>query len=260
MAAPVVVFTDLDGTLLDHETYDHAPAAPLLARLKAAGLPVVLATSKTAAEVAGLREALGLGHCPAIVENGAGVLPPGRDRPEGERTHARLRAALEALPEALGARFVGFSDLSDKEVAQKTGLPLEDAVRARQRDFSEPGLFSGDEGERAEFIDRLSQAGIVAQQGGRYLTLSFGGSKVEAMKAIAAGYGARTVALGDAPNDRGMLEAADHAIIIPNPGHAGLPPLAGEATGRIRRARDPGPAGWAAALSALLQDLNILND
>jgi ribonucleotide monophosphatase NagD (HAD superfamily) len=49
MPSPLV-FTDLDGTLLDHDTYDWTPARDALDRLTRAGIPVVFTSSKTAAE------------------------------------------------------------------------------------------------------------------------------------------------------------------------------------------------------------------
>ena len=69
----LVIFSDLDGTLLDHATYEAGPALPVLARLRAMGVPLVLATSKTGAEVVEVRARLGLAGLPAIVENGAGL-------------------------------------------------------------------------------------------------------------------------------------------------------------------------------------------
>jgi len=44
----LVVFSDLNGTLLDHETYDWTPAKPALDRLARQGCPVILSSSKTA--------------------------------------------------------------------------------------------------------------------------------------------------------------------------------------------------------------------
>ena len=38
---PRLVVTDLDGSLLDHHSYDFSPAAPWLARLKQMGVPVI---------------------------------------------------------------------------------------------------------------------------------------------------------------------------------------------------------------------------
>lgn len=245
------IFSDLDGTLLDHETYDWRPAAPCLARLRDAGIALVLASSKTAAEIAPLRAEMGFADCPAIVENGAGVLPPGAERPGEGRTHPRLRAALAALP----PWFEGFSDWGAQEIARRTGLAPPAAARAALRDFSEPGLYTGPKARRAEYLQLLARAGITAAQGGRFLTLSFGGSKAGRMKELAARMPGppRTIALGDAPNDAAMLRAADHGVIVPNPAHPG-PGLTPDGH-RIRLAPAPGPKGWAAAVQDLLAEL-----
>ena len=48
---PLVVFSDLDGTLLDHDTYAWDAAKPALTRLALLGCPVILTSSKTAAEI-----------------------------------------------------------------------------------------------------------------------------------------------------------------------------------------------------------------
>jgi mannosyl-3-phosphoglycerate phosphatase len=240
----LIVFTDLDGTLLDHDSYSPAAAEPALAQLRAAGVPVVLATSKTAAEVAPLRERLGFAHVPAIVENGAGLLEPGTEAPPGDR-YKDLRGALDTLPADLRAGFEGFGDWAPEGIADRTGLPPEQAARAAKRKFSEPGLWTGSAADKERFLGALAARGITAREGGRFLTLSFGGTKAERMEEILARYGHPfSVALGDAPNDIEMLERADLGIIVANPHRAPLPPLRGEAEGRIRRTALPGPAGW----------------
>ncbi len=252
----LAIFTDLDGTLLDHESYDAGPARPLLARLSRAGIPVVIASSKTAAEIAPLRRALGLAASPAIFENGAGVLGPGAEPPEDTTARDRLLAALASLPTDLRAGFRGFAEMSVAEVAACTGLPSDAAARARARTHTEPGLWTGPEPRRRTFIDALAARGVAAQEGGRFLTLSMGGTKAGRMAGLAARLGARvTVALGDAPNDVEMLETADHGIVVANPHHAPLPELAGERQGRITRTAKPGPDGWAEGLEALLSRL-----
>ena len=240
----LIVFTDLDGTLLDHDSYSPAAAAPALARLRAAGVPVVLASSKTAAEIAPLRAELGFAHVPAIVENGAGLLEPGSEAPPGGQ-YAELREMLDALPADLRAGFRGFGDWGPEGIAQRTGLPREQAARAAQRQFSEPGLWTGSAADKTRFVEALAARGITAREGGRFLTLSFGGTKAGQMEDILARYGHPfSVALGDAPNDVEMLERADLGIVVANPHRAPLPPLKGEAEGRIRRTTLPGPAGW----------------
>ncbi|HHC28943.1 MAG TPA: mannosyl-3-phosphoglycerate phosphatase, partial [Rhodobacterales bacterium] len=146
----LVVFTDLDGTLLDHDSYSWAPARPALDALKAGGAALVLASSKTAPEIADLHAALGLGDTPAIVENGAGVYRPGQGV-SGAGDYARLRAALDALEGDLRSYFQGFGDMSDAQVAAETGLASEDATRARVRAYSEPGLWHGSDAQLAAF-------------------------------------------------------------------------------------------------------------
>ncbi|MCB1382337.1 MAG: HAD-IIB family hydrolase [Notoacmeibacter sp.] len=244
----MIVFTDLDGTLLDHETYSAEAARPALDRLRILGVPVIPATSKTAAELGPLMRELGLSG-PAIVENGAGLMLNGSG--DSERSdYTAIRAALEALPGSLGAQFTGFGDLTDAEVSALTGLGPDAARRARNRQFSEPGLFSGSADEQDAFVAALSAAGISAVAGGRFLTLSRGASKADRMAEVIARLGATppVIALGDAPNDITLLQAADTGIVVSNPAHAPLPELAGEREGRIRRTLLPGPAGWNAAM------------
>ncbi|EDQ34746.1 HAD-superfamily hydrolase, subfamily IIB/mannosyl-3-phosphoglycerate phosphatase family [Hoeflea phototrophica DFL-43] len=254
----LIVFTDLDGTLLDHETYSHAAAGAALAALKSHGVPLVLASSKTASEIAPLRAELGFEHCQAIVENGAGILEAHQTGDGSDQVHQRLLDALVELPPALRSCFEGFSDWSDEEVASRTHLPLDQARMAKQRQFSEPGLWSGGETERDQFKALLKKRGITALQGGRFMTLSFGSDKAQRMIDIIArhsspGYKPFAVALGDAGNDIKMLESADLGFIIPNSSHGGIGQLAGEASGRIIRETAEGPAGWNHAVLGLLK-------
>jgi len=263
----MLVFSDLDGTLLDHETYRWDAAQQALDTLHNLGICIVLASSKTAAELVPLREAMGLSHCEAIVENGAGILEPVSEENHCEDTaqitsgrYQALLDRLEAIPQSLRRHFTGFSNWSVGEVRGHTGLDEKAAQAAKQRQFSEPGIWSGTENDRKAFIDALQTSGIVAIQGGRFLTLSFGGNKADRLKEIAGRYVAKgkapyTIALGDAPNDVAMLEAADMGIIIPNPGGAGIAPLPGEADGHIIRAVQNGPAGWSAAMLQVIRRL-----
>ncbi len=245
----LLVFSDLDGTLLDHQTYSYDPARPALDRLKRLGSPLILSTSKTAAEVAPLHAELGLGDAPAIVENGAGLYRPG-EAAQDDSAYRRLRAVLADL----NAPFRGFGDMTDAEVSEVTGLTLARAALARQRCFSEPGLWRGDDLDA--FTDTLSDHGITARQGGRFLTLSFGRTKADALREVAQDMRAdTTIALGDAPNDLEMLNTATYGVIIRNTHGPGLPTQPGEATGTIRRTHAPGPTGWNAAMTDILTEL-----
>lgn len=254
----IVVFTDLDGTLLDHDSYSFEPAKPALRLLSERKIPLILASSKTEAEMRPIADAIGIAY-PMIVENGAGIVGlPGRET-EVANQYESLRAFLQSLPEELSGLFQGFGDWSEEEVASRTGLPLAAARLARQRRFSEPGLFSGTDRQKAEFIRHVGAAGYHAAQGGRFLTLMPRTSKAERMAEIAAYYrqssgeDVRTIALGDAPNDLAMLQAADTGVIIANPSHAPLPVTERETHGFILRSPIAGPAGWSHMIHKLVE-------
>ena len=65
------VVSDVDGTLMDH-SYDLTPAKETIKTLQKLSIPVILCTSKTAAEVKVIRKDLNLTD-PYIVENGAAI-------------------------------------------------------------------------------------------------------------------------------------------------------------------------------------------
>lgn len=257
----LIIFTDLDGTLLDHETYSWAAATPALDELKRRDVPLIMASSKTAAEIAPLREKAGFAHCPAIVENGAGILPAGDFTDDHDVAAYRvIRDALAEVSPDLRKKFTGFGDMTVAEIAASTGLSSENADLAARRAFSEPGVWTATEDGRAMFISELENLGVTGRYGGRYLTLSLGGTKAGRMDEIINMLeltNAFSVALGDAPNDVEMLERADRGFIIMNTHGKPILHLAGEDDGRIKRTELAGPAGWNdAVLSVVSQRTN----
>ncbi|RPE67240.1 mannosyl-3-phosphoglycerate phosphatase [Pacificibacter maritimus] len=254
----LLIFTDLDGTLIDHDTYQWSPAFDALNALKAAQAGVVLASSKTGAEISVLRDELGLNAWPAIVENGAGLLAAHATVTQTNTDYRKLRNCLNQIPKQLRQSYVGFGDMTTDEVVQATGLDAESAKLAQQRMYSEPGLWHGTQEDKHRFLAQLKTHGISAQQGGRFLTLSFGTNKVDQMQRLTADFMPRhTIALGDAPNDIAMIEAADFGVVIANPHRSALKPLKGEAEGRIRRTQASGPRGWNTAILDLLTQLEL---
>jgi mannosyl-3-phosphoglycerate phosphatase len=122
----LVVVSDLDGTLLTADDYDPGAALPMIERLRAAGIPLVLASSKTRVEMEAWRRRLGI-YDPFIIENGGALLwpvgcdPPPPDGSEIDGPYARviygtayalLRDALPRLAGEAGVRLDGFGDVS----------------------------------------------------------------------------------------------------------------------------------------------------
>ena len=274
-ALPLLVFTDLDGTLLDHDSYSHAPAQPALARLRHYRVPVIPTTSKTLAEVADLVGGQLALPYPCIVENGGALcLPPDyfAAAPAGSRQlgyqviplapdYDRLRKTLDRLRERHGFRFRGFHDMSVAEVAGDTGLPESAAAQARQRMCSEPLQWLDSEPRLAEFGRAIEQAGLRLTRGGRYWHVMGPTDKGVALRRLCdlyrqAGFtDFTTVALGDSPNDAEMLGAADIAVAIRRPDGAWLDCAGARQT---LRSAAPGPQGWNDTMLALLDQFTAV--
>jgi HAD superfamily hydrolase (TIGR01484 family) len=71
----LIIFTDLDGTLLDYSTYSFEPALPALQLLKERDIPFIICSSKTKKEIEYYRKKIGNNH-PFISENGGGIFIP----------------------------------------------------------------------------------------------------------------------------------------------------------------------------------------
>lgn len=245
---PLLVFSDLDGTLLDHQDYGWDQARPGLGRLREMGAGLVLASSKTAAEIEGFVQDMGFSHMPAIVENGAGILWPNQPTASGNADYLRIRKILTQVSPG----FLGFADMGAREVSERTGLDPDDAERARKRCFSEPGLWMGSPEDLLRFIDEVGRHGLHARQGGRFLTLSFGRTKADAMSEVIQKLNpAKTIALGDAPNDLEMILAADIGVIVANHHGTPIPALNSDVERRILRTKLEGPKGWTDAILSI---------
>ncbi len=258
-----LILTDLDGTLIDHHTYSAEAARPALAAARAAGVPVVPCSSKTLAEMRQLAVGLDLAAAPLIVENGGAIwfpqqwprLPAGVVAgPDGgallvlgARAES-LRPRLGLVAAALGLTVRGFSEMSDAEVATRTGLPPAVAKMARQRQFSEPFICEA-EGPDLRALDAAArEVGARVTRGGRFFHLTGPTDKGAAVRVVlATGSGrTRSLGLGDAPNDLPLLLAVDDPAIVPQPGglHADLR----QALPTALHAPSPGPTGWNAVV------------
>lgn len=269
---PWVLFTDLDGTLLDARTYSHATARPALVRLRAAGVPVVFCSSKTSAEQQALRRELGIERIPCIVENGGGVivpdaagLPTGHwpvvpDDPENRMCviglpRDQILPRLDRVRERMAMPLRGYAGMTDDELAALTGLPFEAAQRARQRQFSETLVDPLDASQRVRLAEECAREGLECRHGGRFHTVTGAGTdKGRAVRVVvelykkAYGRDVATVGLGDSDNDTPLLRAVDYPYLVADK-------TGGWATldlNRLERVDGIGPAGWVQVVDRLL--------
>ena len=89
------VVSDVDGTLMDH-SYDLTPAKETIKILQNLSIPVILCTSKTAAEVKVIRNELNLTD-PYIVENGAAIYGESLKEANGEIILGKKYELLEEI-------------------------------------------------------------------------------------------------------------------------------------------------------------------
>lgn len=270
----LVVYTDLDGCLLDSTTFSYEPAAPALEALRSQRIPLVLVSSKTRAEIEPLRRRLSH-HDPFIVENGAAVfVPRGLFGFPLERARVRtsydvielglpysiLRDVLKQIEKNVATPLRGFGDLSVDEVMQMTGLGREDAFLAKQREYDEPYLLEGPTALIEEVCRQIVVRGLRWTKGGRFFHLTGDNNKGQAAALLLRCYQRQrqlqgdsdrieTVGIGDSVNDAPLLAVVDHPILVQKPDGSYDPDI--HIPGMIR-ASGIGPIGWNHAVQELL--------
>lgn len=270
MKRKIIIFTDLDGSLLDQDSYSFEAALPALARIKESDVTLILTTSKTRVEIEVLQKELGI-RDPFIAENGAAIYFPACYRnfliEDGAavrppylvivlgRPYGEIRRFLDTLKRRFPVQ--GFGDLSTEDVARLTGLTTEKAERARRREYTEPFVIE-DPGRLGEIEEFAKREGLKVTAGGRFHHLisanqdkGLAAVKLREIFSAHCPEGVATVALGDSPNDLMMLESVDIPILIPqNSGEYSEVSLP-----RLRKAENPGSRGWNESVERVLDEL-----
>jgi mannosyl-3-phosphoglycerate phosphatase len=230
----LIIFTDLDGTLLD-SGYSWKKAVPALKLIQRKNIPLIFCSSKTRAEIELLRNTLNNLH-PFISENGGGIfipenyfkfqIPESRFQVHNVRNYLiiRLGASYPDLRKTLselrteGFCVKGFGDMSIREICDLTGLKPSGAKLAKQRDFDEPFVFKGNKTSLRRLKQNIKSKGLSFTQGELFHLMgrSDKGRAVEILNRLYRRHHKKivTVALGDSPNDLEMLRAVDQPIVI----------------------------------------------
>ncbi|WHZ24031.1 MAG: HAD-IIB family hydrolase [Nitrospira sp.] len=271
----IVIFTDLDGSLLDAITYSYEAAEQALATIQQKDVPLILVSSKTRSEIEPLRLSLDNRH-PFIVENGGALFipkdyfpfPVGHAMTDGDyqvieigTPYAMLRTGLKKIGEVLGCRLRGFGDLSAEEVARLTGLSPVDALLAKQREYDEPFMIEEQVIAWSDLLRAADTQGLRCTRGGRFYHLMGSNDKGTAGKLLAqyyrrlahaAGHTLTTIGLGDSLNDLPLLATVDYPILVQKPDRSYDPNVH---LPHLTRADGIGPVGWNRSLIDLLQIL-----
>jgi len=271
----LIVFTDLDGTLLDADTYRYDAARPALDMIRKQGVPLIFCTSKTRAEVEPLRKDLDNAH-PFIIENGGALYVPegyfndpipesitrnGYHAIELGVPYSRLRDALRRIEEHAGVHLVGFGDMTIDEIMKLTKLAQPEAERARQREYDEPFVIKGNDVPIEKIREAAGQLGLTVMVGDLLFHLVGGSDKGRACQVLSDLYrkewgNCATVGIGDSPNDRAMLEVVDLPFLVERKGggHDKNITIKG-----VTRVKGIGPDGWRDAVLQVLQEPSSAN-
>jgi len=260
-----VIFTDLDGTLLDHHTYSYDAARPALEKLRKSAIPLIMVSSKTRIEMEALRTEID-NQDPFIPENGGAIFIPG-DYDLSVPDHAiemagyrvvllglqvsRIADAFHKLAAKLPVR--ALSRMSSAEVAELTGLSLAQAEAAKNREFGEAFILDDPELEESVLNREVQALGLRLTRGGRFWHLLGENDKGCAVSILCDLFQKRypdimTIGFGDAPNDAPMLAVVDQPFLVARPdgSHQSL------SLPKLTRVPFPGPVGFNHAVLSLL--------
>lgn len=270
--AKIIIFTDLDGTLLHPKRYAFEEAKPALRLIKEIGIPLILCSSKTRAEMEVYLKKLENKH-PFVSENGGGIsIPKGYFQSVGcgvptfcssrydsiilGTPYHEIRKIFIELRQQFNAKVKGFGDMTIRDVAALSGLTQEEAALAKEREFGEPFIFEGKTDEA--FLEAIEERGLHWTQG-RFFHIMGNNDKGKAVKILKHLYEKAfgevvTIGLGDGFNDLPMLKEVDHPVLIPKTDgrydeRVDLP--------NLKKAKGTGPSGWNEAVIQTLKTFNL---
>jgi len=264
----MIILTDLDGTLLDRDTYSYSDAVDAMHLVRENNVPLVFCSSKTRAEQELYQRELCM-HDPFIVEDGGGIFIEetyfsfpytfhktynGYRIIELGRPYQEIRRIILQVATETGLNLRGYADLTAREVADLTGLDLQSAALAMDRAYQEKLVGNFDSEEIDVLSDALAKHGLVLTHGGRFYGVSGHPGKGKAVRELASLYQRQrgdiyTVGIGDSHNDLDLLSVVDMPVLIKKKNGTwedmDIPD--------IRRVDGIGPAGWNTFVLQLLK-------
>ncbi len=270
----LVIFTDLDGTLLDAETYSFEEALPALEQIRKRRIPLVLCSSKTRAEIEFYQKKLKLND-PFVSENGGAVFihpgyfskVPDKFKKKGQylvwelgTPYPQIRDKFREILTKLNLKAIGFGDMGAEEISSMLNLSAAEAKLAKKREYDEPFYFPNQvkENEIKLAEKELKKNGLSLTAGGRLFHLTGDNDKGKAVKLLSKictdnwGDAFLTVGLGDGPNDLSLLQSVDIPILLRKQDNSYEQSIVEKL--KVRKAGGVGPQGWNKAVIDLMEE------
>ena len=265
-----LVFTDLDGTLLDAQTYSFSVAVAALNFLAQKKIPVIPCTSKTQIEVSEICKKMKL-DSPFIVENGSALIIPENyftqlpaDVKKKEqylililgKAYPDILHFFEILRSKFNLQAKGFYEMDLAEIRVRTGLDETGAHLAKERGYSEPFVLKNLENLPTNILGFARENGFKILKGNRFYHLLGNTDKGNALNALQViyeqntGKKAATIGIGDSPNDLEMLKEVDRPVLVKKPDGCYAPDMHIDSS---LRTVGIGPAGWQEAIFKIIE-------
>ena len=230
-----IVFTDIDGTLIDIYSGRFDGSDLLVRKFSRMGTPVILCSAKTRSEQEYIRNKLGLSD-PFIIENGgAVVIPDGyfgdfemapSTRKDGYSiieiggNSNEIRELLDRIRRELQIDFKGTADLTLDEITKKVQIPLPFAKRMSKREYGET-ILEIEPSDLSRLTKVCRSKGLKVIHGGRFTDITQGNDKGKATRVLInlfkrKYHSRRTffIGLGDSENDLPMLKLMDIPVLV----------------------------------------------
>ena len=268
-SSQILIFTDLDGSLLDHNNFEFREIQNFILKCIKNGIKIIPNTSKTKIEIQVFIDQLGQ-NLPFIVENGAAIhnlnlIHSKIKINDNSLVFSRslseiLKQFKKNIPMDFQKRCMFLKDMTSTEQMKILGLNKKYLPFALNRDYSMPLVFDGSREIVDEFTRHLKKIGMKLHEGGRIYNICDDCSKGKAMTTLIEMLKnelkckTHTIVVGDSPNDISMLNVCDQPCVIPLPNRKNLSFLKDQ---KLIRATQTAPKGWEEVVRASLKKINF---
>ena len=262
-AFKVLIFTDLDGTLLHRDTFKFDEIKDYLKQLISNGIFVIPNTSKTEKEILEFINELG-SNLPFISENGAAIYGldllnanfPKKLILSREKDNL-LNIFKNTVPITLQDKCKWLSGMDKKKQSLIFGLKDKKLSMALDRRYTIPFLFEGTKNEKNELSKIIKDRDLYLQEGGRVINLTDKVNKANALRVFVKFFkkenmNVKTIAVGDNYNDLEMLKTSDFPCLVFNDKFT----LDKIPINNLITSNKPSPTGWVDVIKIALVQIN----
>ena len=259
----LVIFTDLDGSLLHRDTFKFDSIKDYIKSLVNSGITIIPNSSKTEVEIEKFNEELGI-ELPFISENGSliqGLNLINRNFPNkiilSRQKEELIKIFDNKVPEKIRNKCFRISKMDKKKQEKIFGQKGDQLKDALDRNYTSPFVFNGEKTEKNELLKVLNSNSLTLQEGGRVTNLCDNVNKIKSMNRVIkiikkTEEKIKTIAVGDNYNDLDMIKNSDVPCLVFNDQFK----LDQINIDNLIFSNKPSPEGWADVIKKALAKLS----